>query len=208
VEPGALWWAFARDQAFRRGRPSEVADDRAPALEPLHEVNAGRAAGGAVVLIDEIDKAEPDIPNALLVPLGSAAFRVAETHTEVRLDPDVEVLIVVTTNGERDLPPAFERRCVVYELPHVDEDQLVRIARAHAAADDRALGERDVAMLGAIAAKVTDLQEEAVDSDLRPAGIAEFLDAAWAALATGIGPDDDEWVFVESMTLRKDRRLL
>ncbi|MGV9941456.1 AAA family ATPase [Streptomyces sp. NPDC003401] len=85
VEPGVLWWALAPRSARRRGRPegSGVVD---PCPDPFEEVNAARRPDRAVVLIDEIDKADPDVPNSLLVPLGSHRFTVAEIGREIRTE--------------------------------------------------------------------------------------------------------------------------
>lgn len=210
VEPGPLWWAFAREQAFNRGRLPEVADSASSASEPLADLNEQRSPSGAVVLIDEIDKADPDVPNALLVPLGSGKFRVSETGTEVEIAPDGEVLIIITTNRERDLPSAFERRCVFLELEHAKPPRLEQIAKAHARAAGIKLASADEAIIGRIANRIEKLQEAADERKARAPGIAEFLDAVWACLSERIEPDDLEdsrWALLESMTLRKDRRL-
>ncbi len=83
------------------------------------------------MLIDEIDKADPDVPNDLLVPVGSLTFYVAETDTLVESITFDKPLLCITTNEERDLPPAFLRRCVGLPLPDPDDNRLVAIARAH-----------------------------------------------------------------------------
>ena len=89
------------------------------------------------MLVDEIDKADPDVPNALLIPLGSRQFQVAETDDTIsQITPNV--LVVLTTNEERELPPAFLRRCVPYMVPHPDRRSLKRIAAAHAKAQTAA----------------------------------------------------------------------
>ena len=105
VEPGPLWWAFDRDQARFRGQPRRRARDayrNDQAEEPSRELNSGRLDDGAVVLIDDIDKAGPDVPNGLLGALGSGRFRVDETGTDVELTEDMNVLVVITTNNERE----------------------------------------------------------------------------------------------------------
>jgi len=75
-------------------------------------------------LLDEIDKAEPDLPNGLLETLGSYRFTVPyidhgdltkECANPVTADPS-KVLVVITTNEERELPKAFVRRCFVHTL--------------------------------------------------------------------------------------------
>ncbi len=123
VRPGVLWEAFDPVSAARQRRFF----DRA-------ETDADRAATGdeppftpAVVLLDEMDKADPDVPNNLLVALGSLQFTVDEIGDDgapllVEAHERVEPLIIVTTNDERDLPRAFLRRCVEIALPTLDGD--------------------------------------------------------------------------------------
>ncbi len=78
--------------------------------------NAERARNGWVVLIDEIDKAESDVPNGLLEALGAGSFKPLECD-RVTIDETLPPpLIVITTNEERMLPDAFVRRCVVLHL--------------------------------------------------------------------------------------------
>ena len=81
----------------------------------MMRVRATILGNGCVVLIDEIDKAESDVPNGLLEALGSGRFTpLGQTEAvEVRGEPP---LVVITTNEERVLPNAFLRRCLVLEL--------------------------------------------------------------------------------------------
>lgn len=70
-----------------------------------------------VLLIDEIDKADADVPNALLDVLGNRSFAVPPLgHRVVRAADGRLPLIIITTNEERELPAAFVRRCVVLNL--------------------------------------------------------------------------------------------
>jgi MoxR-like ATPase len=209
VEPGPLWWAFDRKQARFRGQPRRRVIDayrKDEAEEPSSELNSGRLDDGAVVLIDDIDKAGSDVPNGLLGALGSGRFRVDATGTDVELTEDTNVLVVITTNNERDLPPAFERRCIVHDLTPPSNDHLVAIALAHAKHEGRSLTKTKKERIRRVAEKVTDLREEARAKKLRAPGIAEFLDAVWACLDTGIDPDGDQWESVQSMTLAKNQR--
>ena len=82
------------------------------------------------MLIDEIDKADPDVPNDLLEPFDVGSFTVRETNDRVERKRDV--LLILTTNGERELPPAFLRRCVTLTLtkkPGEWEAWFVAVAR-------------------------------------------------------------------------------
>ncbi|MEM9388219.1 MAG: MoxR family ATPase [Pseudomonadota bacterium] len=108
LRPGALWWAFDWEDAKKRlGGAEYVLDD-------------AQAKAGWVVLIDEIDKGEPDVPNGLLEALGSGCFQPPGYRT-VTIEGELP-LVIITTNEERSLPTAFLRRCLsltmsVPELP-------------------------------------------------------------------------------------------
>lgn len=114
IVPGPLWWAFDRQSA------------REFAPEPQWEHTHDRA----VVLLDEIDKADPDVPNNLLVPLGSLGFEVEPIGQTIRVAPEHMPLLVLTSNEERQLPPAFLRRCVELRIT-VSKTRLLDIAYAH-----------------------------------------------------------------------------
>ena len=203
VEPRQLWWAFDKSGATKRG--AAVMPER-PAVEPLVHLNKSRSGNGAVVLIDEIDKADPDVPNALLVPLGSRQFQVAETGDTVhQVTPNV--LVVITTNEERELPAAFLRRCIPYVVSAPEATHLQRIAVAHAKVRERQLSKADHDLIAEIAVMTESLQGTAGDLQIRAPGVAEFLDAVWAALELGITVTDDRWRYVKRMTIAKDERL-
>src|SRR5262249_18525377 len=109
VEPGVLWRAFNLELALTVGKRAAGSP---PGVEPPANPAPGR---GVVVLIDEIDKADPDVPNDLLVVLADRWFKVDDLDDqEVRAPEDLALFMVITTNGERDLPAAFVRRCVDY----------------------------------------------------------------------------------------------
>lgn len=201
VEPGVLWWAFARDSAL----------ELALGVEPEFDTNAERSPSHAVVLIDEIDKADPDLPNGLLVPLGSNRFRVTETGTVVEIDhapsssPDSRNLIVITTNEERELPQAFLRRCVVVWLDHPDADGLVAIARSHLDTYEGGMSKADEDLAFELAAAVVELRAEMAREAARPPSTAEFLDALRACRRLGITTNSPEWQELRDMALVKQQ---
>jgi MoxR-like ATPase len=82
-----------------------------------------------VVLIDEIDKADIDFPNDLLLELDERRFLVEETGEEVRAR--TAPVILITSNDEKDLPDAFLRRCLFYFIIFPEGDQLIDIIKAH-----------------------------------------------------------------------------
>jgi MoxR-like ATPase len=189
LEPGVFWWAFDRASARRRGQPPD-AEGASPPAEP----GPGRDHERAVVLLDEIDKADPDVPNNLLVPLGSLEFLVAETGVRVRaLQPP---LVFVTTNEERELPRAFLRRCVVLNLPPPSTERLVTIAEAHFGPQERTLYQE-------VARRVAQLSTASRRGTPAPS-TAEYLDTVRACLEMGIKPGAADWEAVTRLTLSKD----
>lgn len=79
----------------------------------------------SVVLIDEIDKADIDFPNDLLLVLDRLQFTIDEIgkrhdalfgHTRSERRPFLPI-VIITSNREKELPPAFLRRCLYYFIP-------------------------------------------------------------------------------------------
>jgi len=207
VEPGALWWAFARGSAQRRGAPDGAPLARS-AVEPTARTNEGRSAEHAVVLIDEIDKADPDMPNGLLVPLGSNEFTVTETGTKIRPVRHSRRIVVITTNEERALPQAFLRRCVVLWLRLPEDTEaatawLVRIARAHHPGTFPAA---DEALARAIAGELIALRADAARPALRAPSTAEFLDAVRACGTLEISVGSADWARLRDLLLIKPQQ--
>jgi MoxR-like ATPase len=85
-----------------------------------------------VVLIDEIDKAPRDFPNDLLDEIEYFRFRIKEDDNhEIRKGVDKKIIIVITSNSEKNLPDAFLRRCVFYHIPFPGKDDLINIVLSH-----------------------------------------------------------------------------
>jgi MoxR-like ATPase len=165
VEPGVLWRAF---------EPPAAPSDKA------------QAASGVVVLLDEIDKAEPDVPNDLLVTLDERWFKVPELGQSIKAPPELRILMIITTNNERDLPSAFLRRCVVFEIPPHDREQLERIARLHHP-------QISASLLQSVLKTFDELVEDAKKQRLRPPSTAELLDAIRACRGLEIDGGFPHW---------------
>jgi len=166
VEPGVLWWTFDPVSACNASR-RKGGREQPPSLEKIR---------GVVVLLDEIDKAEPDVPNDLLVPIGSGEFHPKGHDQPVRARTDY--LLCITTNGERELPQAFVRRCVTLSLKRPTDRQLREIAASH----HRDL-QPDSPLLDQVVAAFKTLEGEMLRLHRRPPSTAEFLDAVDACLA-------------------------
>jgi MoxR-like ATPase len=116
-----------------------------------------------VLLIDEIDKSDIDLPNDLLNVFEYPAYTVRELARIADRSPDVTVMtedsgdrvrlhqghvlcqafpfIVLTSNGEREFPPAFMRRCLRLDLPMPSPEQLSGIVTSHLGPDLAAAGQ-------------------------------------------------------------------
>jgi MoxR-like ATPase len=119
--------------AVSRLRDSQLGDGRVADIG--HYIKRGvlwdAFASGtpAVVLIDEIDKADIEFPNDLLRELDRMEFYVYETRQTVvaRHRP----LVVITSNNEKELPDAFLRRCFFHYIRFPDRETMTRIVDVH-----------------------------------------------------------------------------
>lgn len=188
--PGVLWWAFDAASAARVDTHG-------------HDVRTDpqNASNGTVVLLDEIDKAEPDLPNDLLTPLDRFTIRPPGREP---IAADTDVLFVITTNGERAMPSAFLRRCVALELSDDDPGFFTAVATSH-------FGERPDSLYADIAARTLQLGQLAEDERRRRPSMAEYLDTVRASRDFGQRPPTEGspgtplWAAIEEAALRKTR---
>ena len=84
-----------------------------------------------VVLIDEIDKADRDFPNDLLLAIEERRFYIKETQNWIEADEETLPIILITSNQEQSLPSAFLRRCLYHYIEFPTSEQLIDIVRGH-----------------------------------------------------------------------------
>jgi MoxR-like ATPase len=82
-----------------------------------------------VLLIDEIDKADIEFPNDLLLELDRMQFFVYETRKTVQARH--RPVVIITSNNEKELPDAFLRRCFFHYIRFPDRETMERIVEAH-----------------------------------------------------------------------------
>jgi len=119
--------------AVSRLRDSQLGDPR------VHDIrnyivrgmlwNAFMSDTPAVLLIDEVDKADIEFPNDLLRELDRMEFYVYETQELVRAKN--RPLVVITSNNEKELPDAFLRRCFFHYIRFPDHETMERIVHVH-----------------------------------------------------------------------------
>ena len=181
VVPGVLWWAFDPARAKRVAQNARVGSRHA----------AQQQGQRAVVLIDEIDKADPDIPNNLLVPLGRLTFD--GPQGVISASRERAPLVFITSNNERDLPPAFVRRCVLLNIDAPKPPHLQRVATAHFGEDTGSLYAEAETLFTEVASGVKE----------RQLGTAEYLDFVRACLDLDIVPGTADWKRLGAAVLEK-----
>jgi len=119
--------------AVSRLRDSQLGDERVKDIANyiikgvLWE--AFESAEPAVVLIDEIDKADIEFPNDLLQEIDRMSFDVYETKQTITAKH--RPLVIITSNNEKELPDAFLRRCFFHYIEFPDRSTMERIVHAH-----------------------------------------------------------------------------
>ena len=119
--------------AVSRLRDSQLGDERvkdiANYIVPGMLWRAFESERRAVLLIDEIDKADIEFPNDLLRELDRMEFYVYETQQLVRARH--RPIVFITSNNEKELPDAFLRRCFFHYIRFPDTETMERIVDVH-----------------------------------------------------------------------------
>jgi MoxR-like ATPase len=156
-----------------------------------------------VLLIDELDKSEVDLPNDLLSIFEEGQFAIPELARIREETPEVSVftddpaatatvvggqvacrafpMIVITSNGEREFPEAFLRRCLRLAIREPDIEQLAAMVAAHLADSDHEQRHR----------LIQEFLDHSTDSGGLPAD--KLLDAVYLATAGVYREDDESW---------------
>ena len=172
-----------------------------------------------VLLIDELDKSEADLPNDLLGIFEDGEFTIQELERMRNRSPEVSVftddpeatativggrvqchafpMIVITSNGERDFPAAFLRRCLQLETRAPNADQLAAMVAAHMVDSDdehrrrliQEFVDRSVAVGGLPADKLLDAVYLATSGAYQhnDASWSRLVDALWRQLTSLVG---------------------
>jgi MoxR-like ATPase len=164
-----------------RSREALTADIFAPRFlikRPLLQALESHAEGPPVLLIDEIDRADPPFEAFLLEILSEYQMTVPELGTVRAAVPPV---VIVTSNRTRELHDALKRRCLYHWLDYPDAERETQILLRRAPAVNERFARQIVAF-------VQDLRGRGL---FKPPGIAETLDWAQAILALGGHALDD-----------------
>jgi MoxR-like ATPase len=119
--------------AVTRLRDSQLGDERVKDIR--HYIKRGKlwdaftGAGRPVLLIDEIDKADIEFPNDLLLELDRMEFFVYELQETVKAIH--RPVVMITSNNEKELPDAFLRRCFFHYIRFPDRETMTQIVAVH-----------------------------------------------------------------------------
>ena len=196
-------WDYARQLLYARALQAGEVQEHVSELygpdflleRPL--LRALRAGSGAVLLIDELDRADDEFEAFLLELLSDFSVTVPELGTIAAAEPPV---VVVTSNRTRELHDALKRRCLYHWIDFPSLEREVAIVRLRAPEVSDALA-RSVAET---VARIRSLEL------IKPPGIAEAIDWAQALSLLGVDTADGEgaretlgWVIKNHDDLRR-----
>ncbi|MBT3551130.1 MAG: MoxR family ATPase, partial [Rhodospirillaceae bacterium] len=119
--------------AVSRLRDSQLGDEKVHDIRnyirPGKMWEAFVAKERPVLLIDEIDKADIEFPNDLLLELDRMEFHVYETGE--RVEAIQRPIVIITSNNEKELPDAFLRRCFFHYISFPDTETMTEIVQVH-----------------------------------------------------------------------------
>ena len=125
----------------------------------------------SVVLIDEIDKAPRDFTNDILDEIENYRFRMKEQDNYlIENDPARKIVVIMTSNSEKNLPDAFLRRCVFYHIPFPSDKLLKEIVNTQLGSSTQFTEQAMNELIG----KFNDVRNKAVR---KPPATAELI--AW-----------------------------
>ena len=119
--------------AVSRLRDSQLGDERVKDIG--NYIKKGKLWEGftsterPILLIDEIDKADIEFPNDLLLELDRMQFYVYETQQTIKAEQ--RPIVMITSNNEKELPDAFLRRCFFHYIRFPDRETMTQIVDVH-----------------------------------------------------------------------------
>lgn len=173
--------AIARLNTSNCPRQSNIRDGKETGNAYLQYGALGQAfccGKRAVLLIDEIDKADIDFPNDLLQELDQeGSFFIDEIGQKV--EQNNTPLIFITSNDEKDLPDAFLRRCLFHYIDFPSETELKAIIKAHCYPEQDEVSQEIQDFIGLAVQKFCYLREKMTEQTInqgKKVSTSELLD--------------------------------
>jgi MoxR-like ATPase len=168
-------WDYPRQLLESRAGTGDLYEERFLLERPL--LRALRAGANAVLLIDELDRADDEFEAFLLELLSEFKVSIPELGT---VAADSQPMVIITSNRTRELHDALKRRCFYHWIEYPSLEREVEIIRLRAPAVSERLAR-------SVAAEVERLRSLDL---VKPPGPAEAID--WAAALAAIGADSAE----------------
>ncbi len=173
---GPLWQAFDAKKKYRHIQDFKTTYQPGSSGQPERPeaTTSAENTRGKVVLIDEIDKADRAVPNSLLEVFGHRRFYCPHIQEEIIAEEEPP-LVIITSNREQDLPPAFLRRCLVLRvgLPPTEEEFIAKLAKRGEMHFDKLLAPEQYREIAEALWNMR--QQSGIPEELLP-GQAEYLD--------------------------------
>ena len=193
LQPGKIWQAIAPDSLsdFKKNKPHNKS--------------------GSVLLIDEIDKADSTLPNALLEVLANSSLSIPYINEAISASEQHPFMVIITSNDERLLPQAFLRRCAVLDLQLPDNREeaiewLLEILNAHYFDQSVKAELMDIAI--EVANQVIDYRTRVLQGnsgDYLP-GTSEFLDTIKSLVLFPVAERSDKLKELSEHLIEKSER--
>ncbi|MDZ4727278.1 MAG: MoxR family ATPase [Leptospira sp.] len=147
----------------------------------------------SIVLIDEIDKADIEFPNDLLLELDKMEFFIPETKELITSKE--RPIVIITSNNEKELPDAFLRRCIFHYIEFPKRDAMKEIILAHYPRIQTEFMEKALAMFYTI---------RKIESLRKKPSTSELLDWIQVLLHTGETLDSNQIPFAGTLFKSED----
>ena len=153
----------------------ELYSERFLLRRPLLRAISGERSVPAVLLIDELDRADDEFEAFLLEVLAESSVTIPELGT---IRATVPPIVIITSNRTRDLHDALKRRCLYHWVDHPDLERELAIVRSRVPGADAVLARR-------VAVMVAELRNLGL---YKPPGVAETID--WVTALGALGRDE------------------
>ena len=152
----------------------------------------------SVVLIDEIDKAPRDFTNDILNEIENYSFNIKEQNNyQIDREDSRQIVVIMTSNSEKNLPDAFLRRCVFYHIPFPSAELLMEIVKTQlgggTAFTDQALRE--------LLSKFEDIRRQAVRKKPATAELIGWLRVLEMQQYLEKGPAEQEKLLLQNLSI-------
>ena len=186
--------AEATGTATERGDDleNELYDERFLVQRPILQALTSDGPGRAVLLIDEVDRADDEFEAFLLEVLSEYAVTIPELG---RITAEVPPIVIVTSNRTRDVHDALKRRCLYHWVEHPDFEREVEIVRRKSSGASASVSRQ-------VAAAVEAMRDLGL---YKPPGVAESIDWARSLQVLGTETLDAETITATIGTVLKYR---